>query len=241
MDAGARLAKLRDEVREACRESGRDPSSVRILAVGKTKPWTALAELAAAGQVDFGENYVQEALDKQSEAANWAAADGASARIAAGIRWHFIGALQSNKAKFLPGKFSLVHSIDRLSLVEALEKAAAKLGHSIEVLIQVNVDDEAGKAGIAAAELPHILEAANEFRFVRICGLMCIPDPERETRAAFARLRELREQAEASGAYGSALPELSMGMTGDFREAIREGSTIVRIGTALFGAREKPA
>lgn len=244
MNAKARLAKVQEEIRAACVEAGRDPREVKLLAVGKTKPWTDLLALAEAGQIDFGENYVQEAIDKQATASAWTAGDARKEKFVANLRWHFIGALQSNKAKFIPGRFACVHSLDRLPLVDALDKAAARADTVVSGLAQVNVDAEASKSGLAPHDLLPFLEDCNRFAHVRITGLMCIPNPELQTndpRAAFARLRDLRDEATRAGAYRGPLSELSMGMSADFAAAIREGSTIVRIGTALFGPREPQA
>lgn len=242
MDARARLEKIQRAVLDACKTAGRDPKSVRLLAVGKTKPWKAILEVAEAGQIDFGENYMQEALEKIAAAKAWAGEDAQKQKLVAGMRWHFIGHLQSNKAKLIPGNFALLHSLASLSAAEALDKAASKSGEKISALVEVNVDNEASKAGISPEALPDFLQKCAGFECVQIVGFMCIPDPEKnkgDARRPFRFLHELRDRMEKSRIYPHPLPELSMGMSADFREAIQEGSTIVRVGTAIFGERAK--
>lgn len=224
-----RLESVRARIRAACKASGRLESHVTLVAVGKTKPFEEIETFARLGVRHFGENYVQEAL-KKSEAAK-----------AAGlgeIRWHLIGTLQSNKAKLVPGHFSLFHALDSLSLAGKLDKAAAGMGLVQECLLEVNVDLEASKGGFAADAVARLLEQANELKNVSISGLMCIPAPG-ETRPAFARLRDLLESLNDKGAYRDQLRNLSMGMSADFEAAILEGATHVRVGTTLFGERAK--
>jgi pyridoxal phosphate enzyme (YggS family) len=219
-----RLEKTRAEIREACQASGRRPEEVKLIAVSKTKSAGEIRALAGLGVRDFGENYVQEALPKL-EALNELA-----------LGWHFIGGLQSNKAKFIPGRFEWLHTLHSFSLAEKLHRAVGE-GAPLNCLVEVNIDEEGTKAGLRPEALPGFLESVSLLPSLQVQGLMCIPSTE-SPRAAFARLRELREQANRAGAYPQTLTELSMGMSGDFGLAIREGATMVRIGTALFGERE---
>jgi PLP dependent protein len=221
-----RLAEIRGRIDEACRKAGRASSEVTLVAVTKTFPASDVRAAFEAGQRDFGENYAQEWQQKHSALA---ALDG--------LRWHFIGALQSNKAKVVVPGVSLVHTVDRVSVAEALSKRALAAGVLVDVLVEVNVGGEASKAGIAPRDADVLCAALAPFEGVRLRGLMCIPPPaddEHEQRAAFARLRELRDRLRADH---PTLELLSMGMSGDFEAAVAEGSTHVRVGTAIFGAR----
>ena len=223
-DAKEKLAAVREKISAACLSSGRKLDSVRLVAVSKKQSPDAIRALADLGQMDFGENYMQEAKEK-------------IAAIAKPLRWHFIGALQSNKAKLLLNDFYLFHGLDRLALAEEINRAAAKNAVKVACLAQVNTDDEASKSGMRPSDLAKFLEEAAQLENINIAGLMCIPDPDANTQKSFAQLRELKESMNQNGAYRSPLTELSMGMSADFEAAIREGSTIVRVGTALFGAR----
>lgn len=214
-------------VRAACREAGRDPADVRLVAVSKFQPAAAIACVAAAGQADFGENYVQEARSKQAALAG------------AGLRWHMIGHVQSRKARDVAGRFVCIHTLDSLKLARALEAHLAASGMAQDVLIQVNVGEEAQKSGVTAGELPALAEAVlGQCPHLRLQGLMCLPpvfDAGMAARPHFARLREWNESLRVR--LGLPLPELSMGMSGDFAAAIQEGATMVRIGTDIFGLR----
>jgi PLP dependent protein len=220
-----RLAAVRASIEEASRRSGRAPSSVRLVAVSKTKPLEAIRKAYETGQRDFGENYVQEMVEKASALVDLE-----------GLRFHFIGALQRNKAKACASVGKLVHTVDREEIAAELDRRTGALGRVLDVLVEVNVGDEASKAGCRPDRLTSLLDAARRRANLRVVGLMAIPpyldDPE-AVRPYFARLRELRD------AHGgaSALPELSMGMSHDFHVAIEEGATLVRVGTAIFGAR----
>ncbi len=226
-DFARRLAQIRERLAAAARRAGRDPSPVRLVAVSKTVGLEALREALAAGQRLFGENYLQEALGKITA-------------LGPEAEWHFIGHLQSNKAKAVVGRFALIHSLDRLSLAEALEKAAARLGVIQEVLVQVNLGGEAGKSGVAPEAVAELLRELRRFPHLRVQGLMTLPpflpDPEM-VRPYFRALRELRDRLAAQNLSDTGLPELSMGMSGDFEVAVEEGATLVRVGTALFGPR----
>jgi pyridoxal phosphate enzyme (YggS family) len=210
---------------QAARRAGREPDSVRLLAVSKLHPAQDVLTLFEAGQPMFGENYVQEALGKM-------------AVLPGEISWHFIGHLQTNKVKNVVGRFALVHGVDSLKLARSLQGQAEALGVAQDVLVQVNLAGEEQKSGIAEKDLPELAEFLAGCTALRWQGLMLMPpffdDPER-ARPYFARLRELAETLRAG--VGLPLPELSMGMTGDFGAAIEEGATLVRIGTRIFGER----
>lgn len=221
-----RLQETREAVDAAIRQAGRSPEDVTLVAVSKTKPASDVAALFHAGQTVFGENYVQEALAKQEELEDL------------GIEWHFIGGLQSNKAKFVAGKFALVHSVDSLKLARKLHDRALAAGTVQDILLQVNVGCEEQKCGVLAEGLYELAEAVEALEGVRVHGLMTLPpffdQPER-VRPLFAELRKLKEKLEIR--LDRTLPHLSMGMTGDFVPAILEGATLVRIGTRIFGER----
>ncbi len=230
MGIAQNLAEAKKRIEAAARRAGRDPAQVRLVAVSKTVPVTPLLEAVAAGQTLFGENYLQEAQPKIAALGNAA-------------RWHFIGHLQTKKAKGVVGVFELIHSVDRLKLAQALEQAAAGAGLVQDVLIQVNLAGEASKSGTAPEEAAALLTAISKFPHLRITGLMTMPpwfdEPER-VRPYFRALRELRDSLETLHLAEGGLPELSMGMTGDFEAAVEEGATLVRVGTAIFGERPAP-
>lgn len=227
-EIAARLADVRERIEAAAARAGR-PGGVRLLAVSKTKPVEAIRAAYAAGQRAFGENYAQE-LAQKAEAL----------RDLPGLEWHFIGRLQRNKAKQVAQVAQAVHTVDRADLAVELGKRAAAAGVTLRVLVEVNVSGEASKGGCLPAELGAVLAAVRAAPALTAVGLMTIPpdtaDPN-DARPFFAALRRLRD--EHGGA--AALPELSMGMTHDFPVAIEEGSTLVRVGTAIFGAREARA
>ena len=217
---------------EAERGAGREVGSVRLLAVSKFHPASDIAELFRLGQKDFGENYMQEARAKQAELADLA------------IRWHAIGPVQTNKAKEVAGRFSLLHTLGTEALARAVLRRLPE-GAVQDALLQVNIGEEPQKSGIAPAELFSFVETLLEGGLVsetsaqlRLRGLMCLPPNCGEgelARPYFIRLRELRDGLERR--FGLELPELSMGMSGDYRQAIEEGATIIRVGTDIFGAR----
>jgi pyridoxal phosphate enzyme (YggS family) len=217
------IAKVRARIREAAQACGRDPEQVRLLAVSKTHPAAAIRAAYACGQVDFGENYLQEALAKQQELADLP------------LRWHFIGPIQSNKTRAIATHFDWVHSVDRLKIAQRLAEQRPEELPPLNICLQVNVSGEASKSGCAPEELPALAEAAAQLPRLKLRGLMAIPEPTDDVaaqRAAFARLRELQ----AGRPYE--LDTLSMGMSHDLESAIAEGATWVRIGTAVFGARD---
>lgn len=214
-----------DGVAQAARAAGRPADAVRLVAVSKFHPARAVAELAALGQRDFGENYVQEARSKQEALAGLP------------LRWHAIGALQTNKARDVAGRFDLIHSLDSERLADALARRLTPEARQ-RVLIQVNIGSEPQKAGVEAQSLPALVEHVLTLPALHLCGLMCLPPCCGEGEAArpyFARLRELRDETQRR--FGVELPHLSMGMSGDYRQAVAEGATLVRVGTDIFGPR----
>jgi pyridoxal phosphate enzyme (YggS family) len=233
LDLARNLAEVRRDIDAAARRAGRDPASVTLVAVSKTFPAADVRAAALAGQADFGESYVNEALDKQDEAARLLL--GAKA---ADPRWHFIGHIQTNKARFVTGRFRLIHSVDSVRLAESLHQRAQAKGLTQPVLLQVNLAGEEQKSGVSEAGLPALAEAVASLAALRLDGLMLMPpwspDPE-DARPYFARLREVRDGLEAR--LGRRLPHLSMGMSGDFVPAVEEGATLVRVGTRIFGGR----
>ncbi|HRZ53550.1 MAG TPA: YggS family pyridoxal phosphate-dependent enzyme [Candidatus Contendobacter sp.] len=220
-----RLRAVRDRIHAAEQRFQRPPGAVRLLAVSKTQPVTAVAAMAAAGQTGFGENYVQEALDKMTELA------------ALALEWHFIGPIQANKTRPIAERFAWVHSVDRLKLAERLSAQRPASLPPLNVCLQVNIDREPTKHGLDPAEVSAIAAAVAVLPRLRLRGLMAIPAPATDfaaQRPAFARLRILQDQLTAAGL---ALDTLSMGMSDDLEAAIAEGATLVRVGTALFGPR----
>jgi hypothetical protein len=224
-DIAKNLEEVRARLSAAARRAGRDPGAVRLVAVSKTVPVELLRQALTAGQKIFGENYLQEAQRKV-------------AALGPGVSWHFVGHLQTNKAKGAVALFELIHSVDRLRLAQALNEAAAKIGKVQDILLQVNLAGEESKSGAAPAAVPGLIEQIRLLPHLRLQGLMTMPpffdDPE-AARPFFQALRELRDRLEQNGL--GPLPELSMGMTGDFEVAVAEGATLVRIGTAIFGPR----
>jgi PLP dependent protein len=218
------LKRIREDIAAAAGRVGRDPGEVRLVAVTKTVGVDEVRRAAALGLNDFGENRLQEARDKVCAFPQ--------------LRWHFIGHLQTNKVKDVLANFSLIHSLDRFSLAEALQHWGEKLNRTAAVLIQVNVSGEESKYGLNPTELPDFLVSLREMPRITVEGLMTMApwvDNAEEVRPFFRRLRELQQ---AHRRPEMLLPHLSMGMTGDFAVAVEEGATMVRIGTALFGPRQ---
>ena len=214
----------------ACERCGREAESVRLVAVSKFHPASDIAALVACGQREFGESYLQEALAKQDEL------------VGQDVLWHYVGGLQTKKAKAVVGRFGLVHSVDSEKLARELAKRAIEARLLQSVLIEVNLGDEEQKAGVDEADLNELAELVVSLKKggcgLDLRGLMCLPpmfDAPEEARPYFEHLRELRDELSAS--LGLPLPELSMGMTGDFEAAIEEGATIIRVGTSIFGPR----
>jgi pyridoxal phosphate enzyme (YggS family) len=219
------LKSVRERIARACERARRDVSSVRLIGVSKTFGPDAIRSAVEAGVVDFGENRVQELREKVGD-------------VGRDARWHMIGHLQSNKAKDAVHLFDVVQSVDRISLAEKLDKEAGEAGRTLEVLVQVNIGAEPQKSGVEIADAPGLVQAVLALKHLALRGLMTIPpiDDDKRTRGYFRALRELRDAIASDLAAGS-LPELSMGMTDDFEVAIEEGSTMVRVGRAIFGER----
>ena len=227
-DIANNLAAVRERIAAAAVAAGRQPGEVRLLAVSKTFSADHVRAAWAAGQRDFGENKVQEALQKISETADLE------------IRWHLIGHLQSNKVKKAAPAFSAIHAIDSVELLRRVDAVAADAGAAPDLYIQVDLAGESTKFGASEADVPAIARAAMACRAARLKGLMLLPpwfdDPE-QARPYFRRLHELRDRLVEDGIDGSRLRDLSMGMSHDFEVAIQEGATLVRVGTAIFGKR----
>lgn len=228
MSIAENIATIHGKIAAAARRAGRDPAEVRLVAVSKTKPAAAVDEAARAGQRLFGENYVQEFAAK-------------ALAVSEAVEWHFIGHLQSNKVKSLAGLVSMIHSVDRLSLAEEIDRQWGRLGAVCDILVQVNIAGEATKSGTTAAELVALVRSVAALPHLRVRGLMTIPpffdDPE-AARPSFRELKRLAGVVAAVGIPHVTMTELSMGMSGDFEAAVEEGATLVRVGTALFGERE---
>jgi hypothetical protein len=221
-----RLDGIRERIRAAAAAAGRDPAGVTLIAVSKTFPAAAVRALAAAGQRAFGESYAQEAADKQDALADL------------DLEWHFIGPLQSNKAKLVAPRFDWVHSVDRAKIARALERHRAESGQPMDTCLQVNVSGEAAKSGCDPEALAGLAETvAAECPHLRLRGLMAIPAATGDPRPAFERLAGLLADLRARGVPGE-WDSLSMGMSNDFETAIACGATHVRVGTALFGGRD---
>jgi pyridoxal phosphate enzyme (YggS family) len=219
---------VRSRIRSAAIAAGRDPESVTLVAVTKAKTAESVRLAATAGVTDFGENYLQEALGKMEELAGL------------NLTWHFIGGIQSNKTRAIADRFDWVQSVDRLSIARRLSEQRPFHAAPLNVCIQVALVHETTKGGVAPEALPQLAAAVAALPRIKLRGLMCVPPPQPDAaaeRAVFARLRHALEQLNAGGLK---LDTLSMGMSGDFESAIAEGATLVRIGTALFGARGNP-
>jgi pyridoxal phosphate enzyme (YggS family) len=227
----ARLADVRERIARAAGRAQRDPAAIRLVAISKTFDAEHVQVAAGAGQIDFGENKLQEALQKMD----------ATAELP--IRWHLVGHLQTNKLRKAAERFDTIHSIDGLDLAVRLDRAAAAANRQVELLAQVDLADEPTKHGVREDELASIFEAASLWRAARLVGLMVLPpavgDPE-DARRYFRALRSVRDRLLARGVAESMLTELSMGMSHDFEVAVEEGATLVRVGTAIFGSRQKP-
>jgi hypothetical protein len=220
-----RLQNLVTRIARAASDAGRDPAGIRLLAVSKTWPAESVREAAAAGQHAFGENYVQEGVAKVEALADL------------GLEWHFIGPLQSNKTRPVANSFAWVHSIDRLKIAQRLSEQRDVFLPPLQVCIQVNVSGEESKSGVSPAELPELARSVAALPRLKLRGLMTIPEPTSDValqRSRFAMLRQLMDDLRTDGLD---LDTLSMGMSDDLEAAIAEGSTMVRVGTAIFGSR----
>lgn len=231
----ANLDAVRGRIAAACARAGRPADGVRLVAVSKRIADELVVAACAAGQWDLGENRIQDALPRQEEIAALLRARGLDP---ASLRWHFIGHLQSNKARRAQGRFVLLHGVDSLQLAARLSRLAAEAGGRERMLLEVNISGEAQKHGLAPADVPAAVAAVAGLPGAALEGLMGMARfgaPEAELRASFATLRRLAEAARADS--GLPLPELSMGMSDDFEAAVAEGATIVRVGGAIFGPR----
>jgi PLP dependent protein len=224
----SRLADVRERIARAAGRARRDPASIRLVAVSKTFDAEHIRAAAEAGQVDFGENKVQEALQKMAGTADLL------------IRWHLVGHLQSNKARKAGAHFDAIHSVDDPALVSALDAAALGAGRRPELLVQVDLAGEPTKHGVREEALGAVFDLAPACRAARVVGLMLLPpavDSPDEARSYFRALGAVRKRLLARGVEASMLSELSMGMSHDFEVAVEEGATMVRVGTAIFGSR----
>ena len=225
-----RLKTVEEKIEKACEKAGRDRREVTLIAVSKTNPAEAVQEAFDAGQRDFGENKAQEMVAKKEACPQE-------------IRWHFIGNLQKNKVKYVVGNTVMIHSVSSVSLAEEIERIAAKKNVIVPVLAEVNIADESTKHGIGREDAIALVRVMGILPHLSVKGLMCIAppveDPE-ENRGYFRAMRDLKDEINALNLPGVSLSELSMGMSGDYSVAVEEGATLIRVGTALFGARHYP-
>jgi pyridoxal phosphate enzyme (YggS family) len=223
-----RLERVQERIRQAAEACNRSASDIRLVAVSKTMPVDIVREAIETGMMDFGENYIQEAREKTA------------ALAAFPVTWHYIGHLQSNKAKYAVRMFDLIHSVDSLKLAKELDKYAKKIDKIQGILIQVNVAKEESKSGVYSEDALQLTREISSLGNLAVKGLMTMPPyfnaPEK-VRPFFAALRQLRDQIKNENIPNISMQELSMGMTGDFEAAIEEGATMVRVGTAIFGER----
>lgn len=228
MSVQENLEGVQGRIASAARRAGRDPASVKLVVVTKTVEIARIREAVAAGAAILGENRVQEAKEKIEA-------------LGAPASWHLIGRLQTNKAKYAVKLFDLIHSVDRLGLAKELDRQAAKIGKVQDILIEVSIAGEAGKAGMSVKEAPLLVREAAKFKNISIRGLMTMPpysDKPEDARPYFRVLRELAESIAKENIPGVSMQNLSMGMSGDFEVAVEEGATMVRVGTAIFGERK---
>ncbi len=222
------LRDVEKKIEDACKRSNRDPKEVTLIAVSKTKPVEMLQEVYDAGGRNFGENKVQEIMDKYDQ-------------LPADINWHMIGHLQRNKVKYIVDKVKMIHSVDSLRLAETIDKEAKKKGVTVPILVEVNVAEEDSKFGLSLEEVTALVEDISKLSNVRVCGLMTVApfveDPE-ENREVFRSLKKLSVDIAAKNINNVTMSVLSMGMTNDYEVAVEEGATMVRVGTAIFGARD---
>ena len=223
-----RLEHVQERIRQTTNACGRLETDVRLVAVSKTMPVEIVKKAIEAGMKDFGENYIQEAREKISSLVQYP------------VTWHYIGHLQSNKAKYAVRMFDFIHSVDSLKLARELDKCAKKIAKVQAILIQVNVAKEDSKSGVYVEDILPLLRDISQFENLAIKGLMTMPpyfNAPDKVRPFFAALRELRDQIKNENIANIYMDELSMGMTGDFEAAIQEGATMIRVGTAIFGER----
>lgn len=221
------LEQVRKNIDEACRMAGRDPKEVTLIAVSKTKPVSMLKEAYDAGARCFGENKVQEIMDKHPQ-------------LPEDIQWHMIGHLQRNKVKYIVDKVSMIHSVDSLRLALTIEQEAAKHNVCVPVLLEVNVAQEESKFGLKMDEVLPLIETIADFPHIKVQGLMTIApyvENAEDNRDFFRQLKKLSVDIEAKNINNVSMSVLSMGMTGDYQVAVQEGATMVRVGTGIFGER----
>ena len=221
------LEQVRKNIDEACRMAGRDPKEVTLIAVSKTKPVSMLKEAYDAGARCFGENQVQEIMDKHPQ-------------LPEDIQWHMIGHLQRNKVKYIVDKVSMIHSVDSLRLAQTIEQEAAKHNVCVPVLLEVNVAQEESKFGLKMDEVLPLIETIADFPHIKVQGLMTIApyvENAEDNRDFFRQLKKLSVDIEAKNINNVSMSVLSMGMTGDYQVAVQEGATMVRVGTGIFGER----
>ena len=221
------LKKVQTNIKSACERAGRKPEEVTLVAVSKMKPLSDIEELLETGQMEYGENYVQELCEKYEN-------------ISKPVHWHMIGHLQTNKVKYIIDKVDLIHSVDSMKLAETIEKEAAKKNLIANILVEVNVAEEESKFGLKMEEVIPFIEKISVFPHVRVCGLMTIApfvENSEENREIFTNLRKLSVDINAKNIDNVNVSILSMGMTNDYAVAIEEGATMVRVGTGIFGAR----
>lgn len=222
-----KLQQVHRRIAQACGQAQRPVRSVTLLVVSKTFPAEAVREAHAAGETRFGENYVQEGLDKIA----------ALADLRSALEWHLIGPLQSNKTRAVAAQFDWVHSVDRLKIAQRLSEQRPPHLPPLQICLQVNISDEASKSGLSPAELPAVAAAVAGLPGITLRGLMAIPEPAEGDAAQRAPHRALHELLGVLNAQGLALDTLSMGMSSDMEAAVAEGATLVRVGTAIFGSR----
>ncbi len=220
------ITDIRQEIADTCKKLGKKPEEVQLIAVTKTIEPERINEAIANGITDIGENKVQEIMDKYT--------------LVSPINWHMIGHLQTNKVKYIIDKVKLIHSLDRISLAEEIQKRAERINRAVDVLVQVNIGQEETKSGIEPDEVYDFVAALRSFSYIQVKGLMTVApykeDPE-EVRPYFNTMKEVFERIRAKNLPGIEMKYLSMGMTNDYKVAIEEGANIIRVGTAIFGSR----
>jgi pyridoxal phosphate enzyme (YggS family) len=227
-DISQNLASIHEQIESTCKSAGRDPEDITLVAVSKTKPNEDILEALTAGQLHFGENRMKELEDKMASISN------------SDVVWHFIGNLQTNKIKYIADRVNWIHSVEKAKYLKEIDKRAGQSNRVVNALIQVNISDEKQKGGCKPDDLAEILESAQNYKHVNVKGLMgmatFVDDPE-EVRSEFKLLKELFDSHQKYNGGSVQLEQVSMGMTNDFKVAIEEGATMVRIGSAIFGER----
>ncbi len=229
MQIKTNIDTILQKIQQAAADCGRAPEDITLIAVSKRKPAELVQNAIDAGHRDFGENYIQEAMEK------------IDLLVSNTARWHFIGHLQSNKAKFAVKYFDLIHTVDKLKLAKEINKQAAKIDKIQNILLQINIAEEETKSGVDADEVIDIIRQISKFSHVSLKGLMCMPpffdDPE-AARGYFKAVKHISLDVEKQNISGVSMTHLSMGMSNDFAVAVEEGATMVRVGTAIFGSRD---